>query len=427
MRILVLAFVLHVLQVGISHAQTVIVDENFDSYANDDEFLAVWQPTVGNGNTVLDPAEIDYLSAILTNDSATYPGLQGQAADHIGATSSNPGMVNQYLPPVIGDGPEPGFEATPSATQNLVLEADIFDNGIGNKRMTVGLRNRTNVTNILELGLYNSNSCDPTVDGCANAGELPQNATDQTPGFYPGSGYAYRMILFPIPEGSELLGQPDWQYFQLPQQLDVATAPAAADYNEDGTTNAADYVAFRNNFGQTVALPNENPDATTPGEVDEEDYSYWAENFGATGGGDGVVGIFDVSVYAAANELDPWHTYRAIIGEETITVELDLFRDGINNGTNEPGVDASQTYTIATSAPGFDSLRIGGPSGLASGGDGGSELDDGVVYDNISLTLVDLPPEASTASSIPEPASTLLAALGLACWAIVINRRKFRQ
>ncbi|WP_425399017.1 PEP-CTERM sorting domain-containing protein [Aeoliella sp.] len=54
------------------------------------------------------------------------------------------------------------------------------------------------------------------------------------------------------------------------------------DYNNDGVVNLADYTVWRNNLGSSVALANENPDATTPGVVDEEDYAFWKSRFGAT-------------------------------------------------------------------------------------------------------------------------------------------------
>src|SRR6185295_3648505 len=99
-------------------------------------------------------------------------------------TASSPGMVNQYLP--ISGGPTPTSPVVPTATQAVFLSADIFDSASGNERMSVGLRNRTNSSNIVEMGLYNSNSCDPTVcaSGTINGGvgtQLPQNAIATDP------------------------------------------------------------------------------------------------------------------------------------------------------------------------------------------------------------------------------------------------------
>jgi hypothetical protein len=60
----------------------------------------------------------------------------------------------------------------------------------------------------------------------------------------------------------------------------LGAAGLGGDYNDDGVVNAADYVVFRNNQGMNVSLTNENPDAATPGVVDDEDYQYWASQFG---------------------------------------------------------------------------------------------------------------------------------------------------
>jgi hypothetical protein len=60
------------------------------------------------------------------------------------------------------------------------------------------------------------------------------------------------------------------------------------DYNNDGTINAADYTVWRNHLGQTFTLPNEKPNAATPGLVDREDYDFWNSRFGQPGGGGGA-------------------------------------------------------------------------------------------------------------------------------------------
>lgn len=63
--------------------------------------------------------------------------------------------------------------------------------------------------------------------------------------------------------------------------VEVATDALAGDYNTDGVVNAADYTVWRDNLGQSLALPNET---ATPGQVTREDYDAWKANFGATGG-----------------------------------------------------------------------------------------------------------------------------------------------
>ena len=60
------------------------------------------------------------------------------------------------------------------------------------------------------------------------------------------------------------------------------------DYNDNGDVDAADYVVWRKNLGQPIALPNEN---VTPGMVTQEDYATWRANFGATAGAAAVASL----------------------------------------------------------------------------------------------------------------------------------------
>jgi hypothetical protein len=52
------------------------------------------------------------------------------------------------------------------------------------------------------------------------------------------------------------------------------------DYNHDFLVDAADYTVWRDNFGTTASLPNDE----TPGVVDGEDYDAWKTNFGRPAG-----------------------------------------------------------------------------------------------------------------------------------------------
>ena len=105
----------------------------------------------------------------------------------------------------------------------------------------------------------------------------------------------------------------------------------------------------------------------------------------------------------------------AVIGETSTTLTLDLYRDGINNATGEPGVDSTVLVEISMAenfnnppfkfdpAP-MNSLRTGAPSGVTS--------DSGVAtFDNLYLALDDV--AAPAIASIPEPASLVLVAIGL--------------
>jgi hypothetical protein len=70
---------------------------------------------------------------------------------------------------------------------------------------------------------------------------------------------------------------------------DVAPAPEppvlAGDYNGDNRVTAADYVVWRNTFGDTGS--NLAADGNKNNQVDQGDYTMWKNNFGAVGSGAG--------------------------------------------------------------------------------------------------------------------------------------------
>lgn len=328
-------------------ADTTIVSDNFESYADTAAFQAAWVPTIGNGTAAANAADV--LGGILTSDPlsnpANFPGVEGVAVDHVGATASSPGMVNQYGG-IINQplGQNPAFTIAPSDTQNVVLQYDMFDGASGNERMSIGLRyvdataSPVATSNILEMGLYNSNSADPTVVGSANPA---QNAAVGSPGFYAGRGYGARVINFGA-AAAPLLHQPDWQFFRTT--------------GETWGGQAGGDVGFALELNRATDV-------------------------------DPIVTIGDVGA--------GWHRYTATISPTSVTITLDLFRDGLRNTSTTPdevtgirpgtpGVDAMMTFNIATLPVGFNSLRIGGPSGLLSAGAGVTG------YDNILLKLVDV-------------------------------------
>ncbi len=68
------------------------------------------------------------------------------------------------------------------------------------------------------------------------------------------------------------------------------------DYNLDGIVGAADYVVWRKLNGELVPIPNHDPNDTTPGAVDQEDYDHWRANFGrSSNDGNGGGGTADPS------------------------------------------------------------------------------------------------------------------------------------
>lgn len=296
-------------------ADTVIVDDNFDSYANDAAFLNVWGATIGNGSAVA--AALD--GGIVTTNATTFPGIQGTAIDHIGGSVNQyGGIINQF------NGVEPEFTINPSETQSIFLSGDIYESGQGNERIAFGLRHVNVVadgsdegtdpdvltSNLLDLGFWNANPTSSTVPGAPTV----------------STGYAYRLINFGA-ASDPLTGQPNWQFFNLPTELDRET------------------------------------DADT------------LVNIGDVGAG--------------------WHRYTATITPTAVTLTIDLFRDGLRNTSKTPdpesgirpgtpGVDALIELPIATLSAGFNSLRLGGASGVTSPGPGA------MAFDNIVLKLIDV-------------------------------------
>lgn len=394
---------------GAALADTVIVDETFESYADNTALGQEW--FFGS------PTNVRLVDQ--TGLPNAFP-VAGKGVQHDGGT------VMDWLG---FDDPVEQPPLVPSETQSVFVRGDVFDDGLGNtanKRMSIGLRGITpGASNLLELGFYNSDSCDPTVCGPGQIGDppssAPQNALPATPGFYLGTTYGYRMQLF---DGiaDPLLVQPDWQYFQLPLELDRSPAGPTGDYNNNDVVDAADYTRWRDQLGQNVALPNEAP-ATTTGMVTPEDYTAWKNAFSNVGvPPNGIINSFDVG--------PGWHRYQATITPDSITVEIDLFRDGLRNTSTTPdgitgirpgtaGVDASVTWPVTSNTAGYDSFRFGGPSNLSSAG-------GGLIYDNLFLALVDVPLVGGgglDGSNVPEPA-TLVVALLAGALAIGIRRRR---
>ena len=134
----------------------------------------------------------------------------------------------------------------------------------------------------------------------------------------PTTGYGYRLQLFGG-IGGDLMCQPNWQYFQL----DPAFDDPNVDHNNDGRV----------------------------------------------GNGDGLVTAVDVG--------PGWHTYTATIEENKVTMELDLFRDGTIDSTEEWDV------TTNTGAP-YTSLRMGGPSGVS--------INEFSMADNVRLETISIMP-----------------------------------
>jgi hypothetical protein len=105
----------------------------------------------------------------------------------------------------------------------------------------------------------------------------------------------------------------------------------------------------------------------------------------------------DTGDIVTVGDIGPgWHRYTATITIDSVTITLDLFRDGLRNTSKDPvtpggddrpgtpGVDAKMVFPIATNAAGFNAIRVGGPSGLLSAGAGATG------FDNVLLQVVDV-------------------------------------
>lgn len=264
-------------------ADTVFVDEDFESYTSTSDVEAVWTPVQSATNyNLIDESYVTVINTLTFDDyplgaNAFNPdddGSTGQGLEFVGG-----GALEIDLPTLNGGNP-----LLPSATESVVVRGDLFDvNANGNQRRTIGLRN-SGIVNFLEMGFYN----DP-------------------------AGYAHRAVIFEGP-GEE----PNWALYPLAPELD----------GDDENTEVA-----QNDIGEA------------------------------------------------------WHRYEVVVTPDTVTLTLDLYRDGLDNATGLAGVDSTVVYEgLVTSAAGFDKIRFGGPSGLSSAGVNGY---GGVVFDNIYVALED--------------------------------------
>ena len=192
-------------------AQTVIVDEDFESYADTAALLAAWpafNPSNGfhgdNGTLLTsDPGVTGFYPTGINASGTEYDFTEffaDGAAEFCGGHQDGDicgvglpqggGTVNRWMAPF-------STPVVPSETENVVLTADIFDDAFSaNKRLTVGLRNTANTQNLVELGLYNN-----------------------------PAGFVYRAQLFGVTGGNT---NPNWVSFGDTAEID---SPLPADLN----------------------------------------------------------------------------------------------------------------------------------------------------------------------------------------------------
>lgn len=242
-----------------------VIDDKFDSYADDTAMRAVWASNTGSttnnflfdANTSGQPYVVPPAPGAVDGKAVFFDGTNGGIMKYTGT-----------------------FSMMPTATQNIELTVDLaHDLLTSNKRLSLGLRYTGSVTeNLIELGFWNSLPTGPN-------GEFYQ--------------FGYRTALFP--------GSTNWQPYSLPTNKDQ---------------------------------------------------------------------LFEIGSAA-------FHTFKAVISLTDVTFTLDLFGDGLNNGTGEPGIDATNVVPAVTTSNGYNDIRFGGPSGVTS-------ADPFLGVDNILLQYVDV-------------------------------------
>lgn len=391
------------LLVGGAAAQTVIVDDDFESYADDAALHQVWAGLAGsvtpgtpaevesrfplfelvpnnadfNGNTIVDAA--DY-TVWRDHSGITSGATQSQGdANHDGAVNSadydawkadfgttpsggSGGQVVRHLLNYVNTNPDlgpvrvpdgdlvyqppldPNFQPDNSifpsvGLEPIVLKGDIYADNASLQRNTIGLRS-----------FFDGATANIIEMGFYNGvGSIPANvaagaAADGTDGQSQAlAGFAARVQLFNSTPGPN----PDWQFFALPTQLD---------------TNGNGLVTESEVFTQLGAG--------------------WHH--------------FEVTIAPAADGTG-----------HDITFTLDLLNDGINNGTGLPGVDGMLTFTdiVEVTQAGFNSLRIGGPSALYTTQE--------ARFDNIYLSGPQVTPGAGALAAVPEPTSSVMVVVAI--------------
>jgi len=371
-------------------ADTTIVDENFDSYLDQAAFEAAWQPDEASPVGVLIPGP-DPNSLGLTPPNQNPPNIEGQAVNILND-------INEY---VAGGGLPAGVK--PGATQNVRLSADFFDDAVGNKRDTVGLRG-AGAENLIELGFYNADGADP----------VDPNVV------VPTTDYAYRLVLFGG-LGGDLVQAVNWNYFQLDPSLD---------FNDNGLANPADIGAGWHTFSVEVSPTDVTVsldlfrDGLTNTAVNDPNFTGPDPNFGP---GNGTPGVDASATWPLIAQDVDFASLRIgapsslTSANETVVdnVLLELIDVGVP--TDDADFDGDGLVT------GLDFLiwqrNIGTPD--AQPGDGDANGDMIVNGDDLTIweTQYGGPPPLAAISAVPEPLSATMFLVACGCWTAFARRK----
>jgi hypothetical protein len=393
-----LALLVTVLLTAVAGADTTIVDENFDGYADTTAMEVNWQPDTTGPVGILVPD----LGAGLTPPNDDPPNIQGKAVNILSD-------VNEY----VGGGGLPAG-VVPSAMQSVRLSADFFDDTVGNKRDTVGIRS-TSPSNIIELGFWNAETFDP---------EDPDNAPPPPPAEdQPVTDYAYRIVLFGT-IGGDLVREPDWQYFPLDPSLD---------FNDDGLVDPADIGSGWHRFSAEISLAEVTVtldlfrDGLTNTAINDPNFSGQDPNFGS---GKGTPGV-DSSVtwqIEPSGAPDAFDSLRfgapSSISSAFETVVDNILLELIDIGVGGDDADFNDDNIV----DGLDFLTWQLNSGLMGGAmnaDGDANGDSNVDGADLGIweSQYGGPPPLAAIAAVPEPVSGVLLMIACGCWGAFARRR----
>ncbi len=398
---------------SLAWADTTIVDENFDSYADQDAFEAVWSPDLGNGTSPTDGPKgilVPEFDMGLAPPNDDPPGIQGKGVNILD-------NINEY------NGPNVGAMANlvPTDSESIRLTGDIFDDIAGNKRTTIGLRNDTVplsfgvwASNIIEMGFYNADTFDPF------------DPAPTPPSDIPSTGYAYRMALYGA-RGDGLVHEPNWQYFQLDPVLDIKGAEGEGeDPIPDGLVTPLDIGQGWHRYS-TIITPTSitfTLDLFRDGKANTEA----TEGVGPDGVDASVTwDIAPANNATEPNPFDPFTSLRfggasGISGNresvvDNILLELIDVASGENADFDGDGDIDGNDFLTWQRGNGID-------DGTAQLGDGDANADGNVDAADLGIWQGQFGSAAtvSAVSAVPEPASIGLVLLAMAGLAMVRKR-----
>jgi hypothetical protein len=336
-------------------AETILLQDDFESYADTAAMNAVWNANPGNTSTL----------------NTSLPGpTEGSFTKSLNNT---PTAGSQHAARTI-------TTTSPSDEVPILWQFDYFWDGTGNKRMTGGLRNPTidnDGDGILEMGFYNSayNPINPSA---------------------PVSGFAVRTTVMPgagqLPEGVPG-GLNGWRIFTTPDNTAVVT-PVANTWNTFSAlikSNSVEYSVDIGRDGTIDGIYTAQSPTDTPLDLTGVDFDTVRLGTGLTSGGGGA--DFDNVLVKTVPAVT------AVPGDADGDGDADLDDIGIwatnFTGSLAPG---SGTGTLGTGD--FD-------------GDKDVDLDDqGIWASNFTGSLAPGGVATAALAAVPEPASLSLLALG---------------